>query len=130
MMTRMFLAAQNMGGHLGVVKLYLSRGANIRQRSRGGMAPVHSAAMCNHCAFVDYLIKKGADFDEQGNQLPNKRACKCCGAMNVPLELSHKIQCVKVNEQRELHRERMREEVLEEARDIQAGIDRMNNMRF
>jgi radical SAM protein with 4Fe4S-binding SPASM domain len=46
------------------------------------MSPVHAAALCGHTETVVYLIKKGADFDEQGN--PVEKAYKYCGATDVP----------------------------------------------
>ena len=78
---------------------------------------------------------------DQGNAVG--KACKCCGATDVPVfkcagckvvwycspecqkkdwkeggENKHKIQCPRIKEQRELYKEKKKEEVKEEAEEI------------
>ena len=91
---------------------------------------------------MDYLIKKGADFDDQVNAVA--RSCKYCGATDVPTmqkcsgcrvvwyygpecqkkdwkeggENRHKLQCPRIKEQRDLYKERKKEEAKEEVEEI------------
>lgn len=119
-----------------IAKLLVRRGANIQQADHYGLTPLHTATSRGYNTMVDYLIKKGANFDCQGDAMG--KACKCCGATNVPLQLCsgcrvvwycspecqkkdwkeggenrHKVQCPRIKEQRELYKEKKKEEVKE-----------------
>ena len=123
--TPLHVAAQE--GHLKNVKLLVKKGANIHQATHQGQNPLHLASFHSRSEVVDYLIKKGADFDDQGNAVG--KACKCCGATDVPVfkcagckvvwycspecqkkdwkeggENKHKIQCPRIKEQREIEK--------------------------
>ena len=125
-------------GHIKIVKLLVKKGANIHQATHQGQSPPHLATLKGHNEVVDYLIKKGADFDDQGHA--EGKACKSCGATDVPVfkcagckvvwycspecqkkdwkdggENKHKIQCPRIKEQRELCKEKKKEEVNVEA---------------
>ena len=59
------MAAQEV--HFEIVQLLVKRGANIHQANHQGMNPLHSATFNQRADVVDYLIKKGANYDDQGN---------------------------------------------------------------
>ena len=126
------MAAQE--GHLKIVKLLVKNGANIHLMAQNGLTPLYAANnnLKGRSEAVDYLIKKGADFDDQGHA--EGKACKSCGATDVPVfkcagckvvwyfspecqkkdwkeggENKHKIQCPRIKEQRELYEEKKKE---------------------
>ena len=139
-------ASQN--GHLSVVKILVKRGADIHQETNIGQMPLHFATFNGHNEVVNYLIKKGADFDDQGNGLGT--ACKGCGAADIPVfkckgcevvvwycspecqkkdwkeggENKHKIQCPRIKEQRELYKERKKEDAKKEIERIDEEVKR------
>jgi ankyrin repeat protein len=49
------------GGHVGLVELYIARGATVDARSRGDATPLMLAASENHTEVVAVLLKAGAD---------------------------------------------------------------------
>ena len=114
-----------------------------------GVNPLQAASFYNRNEVVDYLIKKGADFDNHGNAVV--KACKCCGATNLSLkkcsgcgvvwycshdcqkkdwrdggDSCHKIQCHRIKEQRSQYEEKKKEELKEETREI---YERLKNER-
>ena len=143
--TPLIMAAQS--GHIKVVKRLVSSGAHLHLSNNRGINSLQSASFYNRSEVVDYLIKKGADFDNQGNALV--KACKCCGATNLPLkkcsgcgvvwycspdcqkrdwrdggESCHKIQCPRVKEQRRLYKEKKKEELEGETHEIYERLKR------
>ena len=118
-----------------------------------GLTALHSASLFKHKEVVDCLIKKGADFDDQGNAVG--KACKCCGATDVPVfkcagckvvwycspecqkkdwkergENKHKIQCPRIKEQRELYKEKKEDEVQRESYGLHRDGSFAEIMRF
>jgi hypothetical protein len=128
-----FAAQQNL---YEIAKILVKRGADINLADHYEYTPLHTAAIRGHNKIVEYLMKMGADFDAQGNAVT--RACRCCGKSGVPLELcsgcrvawycgtvcqkkdwveggetKHKLQCSRIKEQRELYKEKKKEEARE-----------------
>jgi len=58
-LTPLALAAE--AGHLNVVKLLISSGADIDARKSGYVSPLQAASMNNHLDVVEYLLASGAD---------------------------------------------------------------------
>ncbi|PTB77035.1 ankyrin, partial [Trichoderma longibrachiatum ATCC 18648] len=57
--TPALLAAEN--GHLEVLQLLLSEGADIFLKVKTGWLPIHLAAYNGHAKIVDLLIENGSD---------------------------------------------------------------------
>jgi hypothetical protein len=115
---------------------------NIHQASNNGMDPLHLATLFDHNEVVDYLVNKGAKLEDQGSAVA--RACKYCGLMDIPTiqkcsgckvvwycgpvcqkkdwveggENKHKFQSPRIKEQRELYKEKKKEEAKGEAEEI------------
>ena len=101
------------------------------------LTPLRLAVMFGHSEVADYPIEKGARLDDQGNAVA--MACKYCGATDVPTmqkcsgcrvvwycgpecqkkdwreggENKHKLQCPRIKEQRDLYKEKKKEEAQE-----------------
>ena len=138
--TPLHLTAQE--GHLEVVKLLARNGANIHRVNKNDVNPLHAATLKCNREVVDYLINKGAKLKDQENAVA--RACRYCGVMDVPTmqkcsrckvvwycgpvcqkkdwveggENKHKVQCPRIKEQRELYKEKKKEEAKEVAEKI------------
>lgn len=50
-------------GHLGVVKLLIAKGANVRAKGSAGSTPLHEAALGGHAAVCEFLLDTGAAID-------------------------------------------------------------------
>ncbi|XP_065906869.1 uncharacterized protein [Dysidea avara] len=74
--TSLHCAAQ--WGHLEVVKLLLSRGANVNSVNKSGDTPLHKAAQWGHRIIAERLLSKGADPDSvnKTGDTPSKLAAK------------------------------------------------------
>jgi hypothetical protein len=133
-------------GHLEIVKLLARNGANIHLANNEGLTPLHIATFNGRNEVVDYLVNKGAKLEDQGNAVA--RACKYCGEMDVPTiqkcsgrkvvwycgpvyqkkdwkeggENKHKVQCPRIKEQRELYKEKKKEEAEEEIEEIRQRL--------
>ena len=128
-------------GHLEVVKLLVSKGANVDEAAHEGLTPLHRAAFYGHNEVVDYLIGKGAKFEPIG--AANLCACKCCGITGVPLKMctgcqtvyycgpecqkkdwkeggedKHKIQCARLVEMRARYMEKAKNEIEEKMTEL------------
>jgi hypothetical protein len=125
-------AAQD--GCLEVAKRLARNEANIHQVANNGMDPLHIATFNGRNEVVDYLVNMGAKLEDQENAVA--RACKYCGVMDIPTisgcmvvwycgpvcqkkdwkeggEKKHKVQCPRIKEQRELYKEKKKEEAEE-----------------
>ncbi|VDM63631.1 unnamed protein product [Angiostrongylus costaricensis] len=60
-LTPMLMAV--MGGRTDLVKLLLSRGANIEHRDRDGHSAVHWAVVCGQLDMLTFLLAEGADVE-------------------------------------------------------------------
>ena len=124
------LHAAASSGQLNICKLLVEHGADInRSGSLDGLTPIQVAAMEGWRDVVDYLMKKGAEFDARGTVA---KACKCCEATGVALKRcsgcstvyycspecqkkdwkeGHKVQCARLREQRNEFQDRMMREI-------------------
>ena len=133
----LLLAAQ--GGRTKIVKLLARNGANIHLSAVYGMTALHLATLEGHNDVVDYLIKIGAKFENNGSEMA--KSCKYCGSTDVPTmqkcsgcqvvwycgpecqkkdwrEGGDKLQCPRIKKQTELYKQKKREQVKEEVKEI------------
>ncbi len=57
------------GGHVSVVELLISKGANIHDKNEDGISPIVTATYGGHLSVVELLLSNGAnvhDTDEKG----------------------------------------------------------------
>ena len=64
--------------HLEIVKLLISSGADIENKTKGGFTPLHIASLNGHLEIVKYLILSGANIQNKTNHriTPLHIACK------------------------------------------------------
>lgn len=129
------LAGAAMYGHLQIVKILLSNGADINQATDAGLNAVQFAGLYGHMDTVDYLVKKGADLETLGTIA---KSCQLCGKTSVTLmqcagcravsycspecqkthwkgggDQRHKVQCARLKEAADKYKARQRDEVKE-----------------
>lgn len=87
--TPLLLASEE--GHLSVVKLLLSKGADVHARDSVGMTPLHMAAWQGHRSIAQALIAQNADVNACNSigQTPLHGAALCAHYLLVCLLLEH-----------------------------------------
>lgn len=81
------------GGHEELVKLRISRGANIEHRDKKGFTPLILAATAGHEKVVNALLKQGAEIEARTKDTPLSLACS--GGEVVEILLNRNLNCLK-----------------------------------